>query len=157
MVRIVRTLYASAVVLLALLVASAEGSALAVNVSICDLARRANFYDHKIVTVRADVRGSGLHTPKLKDRKCLSALEISLGEDNNKHAAHLQELMVAIRSAVHQSTLERRRYVEAIFVGTFFAPSTESPNAELRLRDVKSIKIVEGNDLVPNIPPPPRH
>jgi hypothetical protein len=143
--------------MLALLTVCTGGSARVFNVSVCDLVKQPSFYDHKIVIVKADVRGSGLHASRLKDRNCLSASEISLSEDAIHHAGHLRDLMTAIQSAFHDSTSEKRRYVEAVFVGTFFAHSAETSGAELRLKDVNSIRIVEGNDLIPRIPPsPPR-
>lgn len=128
----------------------------ALHASVCDLTSHASFYDHKIVIVKADVRGSGLHAPKLADLHCLSAPGIEMGGDARANEPHLDQLETMIQNAFATSTAKVHRHVKAIFYGTFVAHSEEAPDGELLLRDVYSLSIIEGKDTILPIPPPPR-
>jgi hypothetical protein len=146
-----------ATVTVALSFSASNVLAQAIQTSICDLASRPGFYDGKLVVLRALVRGSGLHPPLLVDRRCKMAPRTGIVEEARTRHEHVDHLMSAVHDAFFSSTLNEHRYAQAIFLGTFIAKPLGSSNMELRLGDVYSVKIVEDNDLVPNLPPPPAH
>lgn len=146
---------AGLIALLVLHSLNAEAGRRATSASVCELTARSSFYDHKVVIVRASVRGSGLHALRLKDEKCLTAQDVAIGEARDGHRRHLQKFMNAVGAAFRESTSTRQMHVEATFVGTFRAHSNDLPSSELLLTDVSSMKFVEGK-LVPEIPAPPK-
>lgn len=156
MVRRKRLLGVCAVSLLALSLGGLKGTAGTIHTSVCELVSRPDLYNRKLVVVRAEIRGSGIHMPQLKDRHCMSSPGVGLGEDAKAQRRHLEKLRNAIHSAFLSSTLNAHKHVEAVLLGTFASP-LGSVRAELRLRDVYSVNIVEGGDLVPEIPPPTVH
>lgn len=139
-----------------LLTVNADGKPEAIKTSVCKVIARPDFYDAKIISMRAAVRGSGIHALHLKDFRCLNAQEIVIGEAEHNHRLHLQELMDAVSAAYRDSTSARRMHVEATFTGIFRHHSRDLPDPELLLIDVTSIRSVEGGSLAPEMPAAPK-
>ncbi len=144
-----RLQYPAFVVTVLVAVSSVSLASEPLRVSLCDLVRTPQTYDHKVIEVDGQTGGDWFEYAPLYDSNCGSAIQLRAGRNGA-----LDKVVEKVGEALRASSPERTYIVRTSLVGRFIGSGDNLGRYFLEVYAVRKVALTVGHLPGRNVPPP---